>query len=158
MPHTVQLKGQCQKLICFTIRTCSPVETSKSTSFIQSNSIESWGLQGLHYHSKTFQLQTDPFHKSGASWVFSNIAHNKILYKTSHDAFEPVNMANVKFNETPTRKKAKAKNPTVRLEVLAVKPKVQRCSSEIPVVKKTDIVAAFSFMPLHDREFYKRNS
>jgi hypothetical protein len=102
-----------------------------------------------------------------------------VFYKTSHDEYEPINMADIKFLETPKRntrpdlKKKPGKVPqkqdsvpkkpvfkrkkcaSLDKSVFDVKPAILKCDNEIPDLKKKDIKAAFPFMPLQDIEYYK---
>ena len=68
-----------------------------------------------------------------------------------------INCANVKFNDKPKRKNGGTGLSTS--SVFNIKPKVQICTNELADLtkdlKKKDIRAAFPFMPLQDREYYR---
>lgn len=86
---------------------------------------------------------------------FSQILH-VINFKTTHDPYEPINTANIKYISTPLRKR-KNNSPlsgNIGVAVLEIKPKVLKSVREIPEPKKKDIKAAFPYMPLQDRQFY----
>ena len=61
--------------------------------------------------------------------------------------------ANVKFNDKPKRKNGGTGLSTS--SVFNVKPKIQICTKELAGLKKKEIRAGFSFMPLQDREYYR---
>ncbi|KAG8299377.1 hypothetical protein J6590_102651, partial [Homalodisca vitripennis] len=81
-----------------------------------------------------------------------------IFIKSSHDPLEPENCKYIKFSEPPQRKCKKqtlsaSKQPSSsssEVNVLAVKPKIQKQCIDISEAKKKDIKAAFQFMPLQD--------
>lgn len=75
-----------------------------------------------------------------------------VFYKVSHDDYEPVNAASIKFLETPRRDK-KVSSPCSQ-SVFDVKPKQQKYSVEFPEAKKKDIKDSLVFMPLQDRDYY----
>lgn len=102
--------------------------------------------------AKLFNYKLIPFTQVSVL-SFSQTSHI-VQYKTSHDRYEPMNCVNVKFNETPKRKRT-IEGPASTSSVFNVKPKVQACTKDVPELKKMDIKAAFQFMPLQDREYYR---
>ena len=64
-----------------------------------------------------------------------------------------INCAYVKFNDKPKRKNAGTGLSTS--SAFNVKPKIQTCTKELADLKKKEIRAAFSFMPLQDQEYYQ---
>ena len=82
--------------------------------------------------AKLFNYKSVPF-SNVAVLKFTQTSHI-IHFKSSHDRNEPMNCANVKFNEKPNRKNA-ATSPTTST-VLNVKPKIQNCTKELADLKK----------------------
>lgn len=80
-----------------------------------------------------------------------------VKFKTSHDPLEPMQYANIRFPETPLRRKKNMNTSpgSSGVTVFDVKPKIQKYVPEISELKKKDIKSSFPFMPLQDREYYK---
>lgn len=73
-----------------------------------------------------------------SSLKFTRTFHT-IHFKTSHDPFEPENCKSIKFTDPPQRK-CKKQSPSSNIEssvnVLLVKPKIQKQCTEISELKK----------------------
>ncbi|KAG8321733.1 hypothetical protein J6590_041185 [Homalodisca vitripennis] len=101
--------------------------------------------------SQLLNYKLIPFTQVGVL-KFTQVLHI-VDYKTSHDWYEPLNRVNLKYNETP--KRTKSHSSLSSSSVLNVTPKLQTFRMEMSEAKKKDIKAAFPYMPLQDRDYYK---